>query len=63
MYLSETLARDRHQDTIERARHEQRARQASDMNRLHRRQLRAERKMMSAWQRSDELRTMLEASL
>jgi hypothetical protein len=63
MYLSETLARDRHQDTIERARHEQQARRASDVNRLHRRQLRAERRMMSAWQRSDELRTMLEASL
>jgi hypothetical protein len=63
MYLSETLARDRHKDTIEQARHERQARQASDLNRLHRRQLRAERRMISAWQRTDELRTMLEASL
>jgi hypothetical protein len=63
MYLSETLARDRHEDTLDQARHARRARHAAELNRLQRRRLRAERKMLSAWERTDELRSMLDASL
>ncbi|HWG00907.1 MAG TPA: hypothetical protein VG164_03530 [Trebonia sp.] len=63
MYLSETLARDRHEDTIDQARHARRARRVAELNRLQRRQLRAERRMLTAWERTDELRSMLEASL
>lgn len=62
MYLSETLARDRHEDTLDQARQARRVRHAAELNRLQRRQQRAERKMLTAWERTDELRSLLEAS-
>jgi hypothetical protein len=62
MYTSETLARDRHHDQLERAREARLARQARELRRLERVRQRAERKLLRAWQRADELRAMLEAA-
>jgi hypothetical protein len=62
MYTSEILARDRHHDQLESAREARLARQAAELRRLERARQRAERKLLRAWQRADELRAMLEAA-
>lgn len=62
MYLSETLARDRHQDTLEQASESRQARQMTGLLRAERQRQRAERKMIDAWRRADELRAMLDAT-
>ncbi len=62
MYLSETLARDRSSARYEEAQHARIARQAAELRKLARIQQRAERKLLRAWQRADELRTMIGAA-
>ena len=62
MYLSETLARDRYQDTLEQAQEARQARQLTELRRVERQQQRAERRMVDAWRRADELRAMLGAA-
>jgi hypothetical protein len=62
MYLSETLARDRSSDLHREARQTRIARQAAELRKLERIQRRAERKLLRAWQRADELRTSIEAA-
>ena len=62
MYLSETLARNRSQDTLDQACESRQARQLTDLRRAERRQQRAERKMVDAWRRADELRAMLDTA-
>ena len=60
MYLSQTLARDRHLGQLESAHQARVARQAAELRRLDRIRQRAERRLLRAWQRADELRTMIE---
>lgn len=62
MYLSETLARDRYQDTLDEAHESRQARQLAGLRRAERQQQRAERKMLDAWRRADELRATLDAT-
>ncbi|HSZ38911.1 MAG TPA: hypothetical protein VK817_03040 [Trebonia sp.] len=62
MYLEETLARNRYSDSLEHAQESRRARQLTDLRRAERQQQRAERKMMDAWRRADELRDTLHAA-
>ena len=62
MYMSETLARDRHHGQLEKAHQERLARQAAELRRLERVRQRAERRLLRAWERADELRAMLEAA-
>ncbi len=62
MYLSETLARDRSIDLQEKAQQARLARQAAELRKLARIRQRAERKLLRAWQRADELRTMIGAA-
>jgi cysteinyl-tRNA synthetase len=62
MYMSESLGRDRHRDQLERAQHARLARQAAELRRLVRIRQRAERRLLRAWQRADELRTTIEAT-
>jgi hypothetical protein len=62
MYLSETLARDRSSDLHREARQIRVARQAAELRKLERIQQRAERKLLRAWQRADELRTSIETA-
>jgi len=61
MYLSETLARDRSSARHEEAQRARIARQAAELRKLDRIRQRAERKLLRAWQRSDELRASIEA--
>jgi hypothetical protein len=60
MYMSETLARDRYRDRLDQAQENRLARQAAELRRLERVRLRAERRLLRAWQRADELRTTME---
>jgi hypothetical protein len=60
VYPSETLARDRHRDQLESARQARIARQAAELRRRDRSRQRAERRLLRAWQRADELRAALE---
>lgn len=62
MYQSEALARDRIQDTLDYAHESSQARRLAELRRAEHRQQRAERKMISAWQRADALRAMLHAA-
>lgn len=62
MYLSETLARDRYTDLHAKAQQARLARQAAELRKLARIRQRAERKLLRAWRRSDELRTMIGAA-
>jgi hypothetical protein len=61
MYLSETLARDRSSALHAAAQQARIARQAAELRKLDRVRQRAERKLLRAWQRSDELRASIEA--
>jgi hypothetical protein len=56
MYLAETLARDRYLDRLEQAQESRLARQAAELRRLERARERAERRLLRAWKRADELR-------
>ena len=60
MYISETLARDRYREQLEQAQEDRIAWQAAELRRLERIRQRAERKLLRAWQRTDELRTTME---
>ena len=59
MYIEECLARDRHTERLKRARDERLARSAAELTKLARRQARAERELLYAWQRVDQLRSTL----
>jgi hypothetical protein len=61
MYSSDTLARQRSHDLRKQAQEVRIARQAAELRKLERIRQRAERKLLRAWQRSDELRATLEA--
>jgi hypothetical protein len=62
MYIPQALAQDRHLDEMQRAHHARIANQAARLRRVERTQQRAERKLLRAWQRADELRTMIETA-
>jgi hypothetical protein len=61
MYAQERLAKDRQQERLRRAEQERTARQATELRRLEKRQERAERELLSAWQRVERLRATLGA--
>ena len=61
MYVEQCLARDRHAERLKRAEHERLAHRAAELSRLERRQERAERELLSAWHRVDQLRSTLES--
>ena len=60
MYLSEMLAQDRTLDQLDQAQEARLARHARELRKLERVRQRAERKLLRAWRRSDEVRTLLE---
>jgi hypothetical protein len=62
MYVQEYLAKDRQRERLREAHEDRTAYQAAELKKVERRRLRAERKLLSAWQRVDQLRSMLEAS-
>ena len=60
MYLSEMLAREQTLDQLDRSREATLARHAREQRKLERVRQRAERKLLRAWRRSDEVRTLLD---
>jgi hypothetical protein len=62
MYVQEYLAKDRQRERLREALEDRTAYQAAELKKVERRRLRAERELLSAWQRVDQLRSMLEAS-
>ncbi|HEY1820568.1 MAG TPA: hypothetical protein VGG83_11635 [Trebonia sp.] len=61
MYVEQYLAKDRHQERLQRAADERSAHQAAELSKLERRSERAERQLLNAWQRVEQLRSMMSA--
>ena len=59
MYVGESLVKERHQERLRRAREERSAHQVVELRRLERRSQRAERELLAAWQRVEQLRSSL----
>ena len=59
MYTQEHLAKDRQYERLRQAEQERAARQVTELRKLEKRQERAERQLLSAWQRVERLRSTL----
>jgi len=57
--MSDSIARQRNAERLKEAQQERSARQVSELQKLERVRQRAERKLLSAWERSDDLRSQL----
>jgi hypothetical protein len=61
MYTQEYLAKDRQQERLRQAEQGRAASQAAELRKLEKRQERAERQLLSAWQRVEQLRSLMSA--
>jgi hypothetical protein len=61
MYMEECLARARHQELLSKAEEQRSAQRAAEFRRLRKRQERAERELLRAWQRVEQLHSALYA--
>ena len=59
MYVEQYLVKDKHQERLKRAEEEQMGRQLAQMRKLEKRRERAERQLLQAWQRIEQLREVL----
>ena len=59
MYAQEYLAKDRHRERLRQAEDERAAAQVVKLRKLEKRQQRAERQLLSAWQRVEQLRSLM----
>ena len=59
MYTHEYLSKERQQERLRQAEQDRAARQVTELRRLEKRQERAERQLLSAWQRVERLRSTL----
>ena len=59
MYIQASLARDRHQEHLRQAKEERAARQIAELRKLEKRQRRAEREMLHAWELVERLRNAI----
>lgn len=59
MYVEQYVVRYKHQERLKRAEEEQAGRQVAQMRRLEKRRERAERQLLQAWQRVEQLRESL----
>lgn len=59
MYVQEYLAKELHQDSLRRAEDSRVASQVSELRKLEKRQERAERQLLSAWQRVEQFRSLI----
>ena len=59
MYTQEYLSKERQQERLREAEQERSARQVTELRKLEKRQERAERQLLSAWQRVERLRATL----
>jgi hypothetical protein len=61
MYAQEYLVKDRHQERLRQAEEQRTAQQAAELRKLERRQERAERQLLHAWKRVEQLRSLMSA--
>ena len=61
MYVEQYLAKERHQEQMRRAEGERAAHQLAELHKLERRQKRAERQLLHAWARVEEIRAVISA--
>ena len=61
MYVQEYLAKERQQERLRQAHEERSASQLAELRRLERRRHRAERALLSTWQRVEQLRSTIGA--
>ena len=61
MYIEQCLARERHAERLKQAREERTANQVAELRRMEKRQERAERELLHAWQAVDQLRSVIQA--
>jgi hypothetical protein len=61
MYVEQYLVKARHQERLKQAAAERSAQQAVELHKLEKRQERAERNLLEAWRRVDQLRSLLSA--
>jgi hypothetical protein len=61
MYIEQCLATERHSERLRQAHDERTASQVAELHRMERRQQRAERKLLHAWQAVDQLRSVIQA--
>jgi hypothetical protein len=61
MYIEQCLANERHAERLRQAHEERSARQVAELHRMEKRQLRAERELLRAWQAVDHLRSVIQA--
>jgi len=59
MYTQEYLAKERQYERLRQAEQDRSARQVTELRKLEKRQERAERQLLSAWQRVERLRSTL----
>ena len=59
MYVEQYVVRYKHQERLKRAEEEQAGRQVAQMRKLEKRRERAERQLLQAWQRVEQLRESL----
>ena len=62
MYAQEYLSKERQRERLRQAEQDRAARQVSELRKLEKRQERAERQLLSAWQRVERLRSTLETA-
>ena len=61
MYAQEYLAKERQRERLRQAEQERAASQVAELRKLEKRQERAERQLLNAWQRVEQLRSLLSA--
>ncbi|HEY6494901.1 MAG TPA: hypothetical protein VIZ43_16630 [Trebonia sp.] len=61
MYVEQYLAEQRHRERLRQAEEERSAQQVAELRKLERRQERAERALLSAWQRVEQHRSSMSA--
>jgi len=61
MYAQEYLVKERQQERLRQAEQERAASQVAELRKLEKRQERAERQLLHAWQRVEQLRSLLSA--
>jgi hypothetical protein len=59
MYVQECLARERQRERLQQAQAERTARQITELRKLEKRRVRAERELLRAWQQVDRFRALL----
>ena len=61
MYIEQWLASERHTERLKQAHEEREAHQVAELHRMVKRQARAERELLHAWQALDHLRSVIQA--